>query len=123
MAVDAVGVTLGTSLGEGRYNSISAPSGGDPAAAIAAVEAAEVDVAAAVAVLVADGATPTQAHVTTLDAAHTVLAAAITSLVTVAGSANLTISVDTSVIDTRNKLHAAVAAALKFLESSSIQSG
>lgn len=83
----------------------------DISAATAAVAAAEVDVAAAVAVLVADGASPTQAHVTTLDAAHTILAAAI-----VANSASqsgaVVVSIDNSVVTTRNQLRAALRALL-----------
>ncbi len=121
MAVSAVGVTLGASLGEGKYNSRAAPANADPAAAVAAVGAAEIPVAAAVAVLVADGASPTQAHVNTLNSAHTTLAAAIAAAATAApGTANLTVSVDLAVVTTRNALRAALRAAREFFDSAGL---
>lgn len=98
MAVSQIKVTLGADLGEGKFNT-SASYGTDPVAAA-------VPVAAALAVLVADGASPTQAHVTTLNSAYTTLAAAIST-------ANLTVQVDTAVITTSNGVKAAFQKALQ----------
>ena len=72
--------------------------------------AAEGVVAADVATLVADGATPTQAHVTTLNTDWTAFLASATG--------DVVISVNTTNITTRNQLRAAVAAILRMVEGS-----
>lgn len=64
MARAGFNITVGQSLGDGRYNSSSA--GNDGGAALAT----------AIATAVADGATPTQAHVTAINTANTAATAA-----------------------------------------------
>lgn len=73
MALAAVNVTIGQSLGGGAYSS-SVKGGSAPDFATVTTD---------VATLVADGASPTQAHVTSLNTAYTALAAAINGDVTV----------------------------------------
>lgn len=63
MALYGFTASLNQSLGDGRYN-VSIGGLGDPSSVAAPSSAA---VAADVATLVADGASPTQAHVTTLN--------------------------------------------------------
>ncbi len=72
--------------------------------------ASSADLEAAMAVLVADGALPTQAHVTTADAALTAFLAANTAEHT----GQLVISYDTTL--TQNQIHEAVRLALKQIE-------
>jgi hypothetical protein len=89
-----------------------------------ALAAAQVTAAADVAVLVADGATPTQAHVTTLNTDYTALATAIaTSVADVSAnpSANVVIVWDAT-ITKRAQLRSALRSALTLLNGSSILS-
>jgi len=90
MALAAVNITIGQSLGGGAYSSTikrgSAPN--------------FTSVTADVATLVADGASPTQGHVNTLNTDYTALAAAITGDVSVIW--------DGSTITSRNQLRAAL---------------
>lgn len=74
----------------------------DPSTAEAATVAAAVAVAADVATLVADAASPTQAHVTTLNGHYTTLAAAIATL-TGNVSGDLVILINRANVDTKNK--------------------
>lgn len=73
MALAAVNLTIGQSLGDGRY-SASIKGGSIPNFSAVTTD---------VATLVADAASPTQAHVTTLNTDYAALAAAITGDVTV----------------------------------------
>jgi uncharacterized membrane protein len=114
MAVSAIKVTLGTSLGEGKFNSATSYPA-DPVVTAAAVPSTAA-VAAAVAALVADGATPTQAHVTTLNTAWGTLLTAITTYETAvqsSASGNLVILIDTAVITTSNAVKWAISQALQ----------
>lgn len=83
-------VTIGSIAANGVPFSTDVKGTGDQAALA-------VTFAAALAVLVADGASPTQAHVTTANTAYTALAA------TLGGDINVT--VNTTTVNTRNKLN------------------
>lgn len=122
MARIAFGCTLGQSLGEGRFStsagaktpSLTAATAADTATGTAS-GALTTDVAAAVAVLVADGASPTQAHVNTLNTAwgllETAIAAAKVSTaaaVVSAAPANVVLDIDTAVVTTQNGVRAAL---------------
>lgn len=102
MARIAFGCTLGGDLGQGRFGSSAGSV--PPAATSAAIAAGTLttNVAAAVAALVADGASPTQAHVTTLNTAWGLLATAIAAANTAAAAANVVLDIDTSVVTTQN---------------------
>lgn len=89
---------ISTLRGSGKAN--TAPA----AAAVDATVAATVAVAANVATLVADGASPTQAHVTTLAANWAILLAAATVAQTAAGH-SVTVTVDVTDISTVTKLN------------------
>jgi hypothetical protein len=67
------------------------------------------DVAAAIAVLVADGATPTEAHVTTLNDAWTAYLAALATYSASSASGNMVLSIDTAVVTTKRKFRAGLA--------------
>jgi hypothetical protein len=98
MALAAVNITIGQALGSGRYSS-SVKGGSVPDIATVTTN---------VATLVADGASPTQAHVTTLNTNHTKLAAAITGDVSVIW--------DGSTITSRNQLRHALREAIRAVE-------
>lgn len=112
MAQAGINVILGQALAEGKFvTSGSASNGLD-----STIASKQATVAANVATLVADGASPTQAHVTTLAASWALLN---TALATVSAS-NLSISFDTSVITSKNALRAALNEALRQVDGSSI---
>lgn len=137
MAVSAIAVTLGVDLGEGKFNS-SIGYAADPVAAVTtqaallvtakakvvlAQTASDTVVANAVSyaalaatfatalgVCVSDGASPTQAHVTTANTAYTALAAAYDTLST--DITTLDTAVDLAVTDTNLVTLAALTTAL-----------
>lgn len=141
MALAAIKLTVGQSLGDGRYGTVikgaSVPAvsttqtdvaAAKTAAALAVADAAAV--AAAVAALVADGASPTQAHVTTLNSAWGTLNADISAANTAAGTAktdadnlatafsgDVTITWDASVVTHRNQMRHALHVALRAIEA------
>lgn len=116
MARYALAVTLGASLGEGRFSTTVV--GKLPVdAATLTTDAAPV--AAAMAVLVADGASPTQAHVNTANAAYTTLAADIVAVNT-AASGDLLVTYDAAVVTSITKLKRAFGAALQAAINSGI---
>lgn len=134
MARVAFGCTLGQSLGEGRFNTSAGALPPNLTAATAADDAAATasgtlttNVAAAVAVLVADGALPTQAHVNTLNTAWGLLATAIAATqtataaakVSVAG-ANVILDIDTAVVTTQNGARAALRQLQRMVEGSGL---
>ncbi len=108
MALAAVNITVGQSLGDGRYNS-SIKGGATPDFATATTDMATVS--ADVATLVADGATPTQGHVNTLNTDFAAVNTAYTALAAAIGS-DVTVVWDASTITSRNQLRAALQAAL-----------
>lgn len=103
MARRAFGCTLGGSSGPGQFASVGFP-------AVAIVPTAT---EAAVAVLEADGASPTQAHVTSLRNAWNPCSASMTA-------SNVTLQWDDSVVTTRTALRNAVAAILKAIDGSDV---
>lgn len=112
MALAAVNVTIGQSLGGGGYSS-SIKSGSAPDFATVTTDMATVSTD--VTTLVADGASPTQGHVTTLNTDFTALNTAYTALkAAIAG--DVTIIWDGSTITGRNQLRAALRAALQAVE-------
>lgn len=117
MATVQVNVTTGPAnpIGLPTYTQASRPAGG--AASNATLVADAIPVAAAVAVLVADAASPTQAHVTTLAAAYTTLAADIAANGAQV-SGNVVVSFDTAVITTQRMLRAALEKVLFDIKSS-----
>lgn len=116
MTTASIKATLGANLGEGKWgvtlgataDVTGLSTASDTAAALVVTDA--VPVAAALAVLVTDGASPTQAHVTTLNNAYTTLAAAITAAkaATVAAKAatagDVVVSVNQATVTTRNQI-------------------
>lgn len=123
MALAAFTATLKQSLGDGAYNVL--PAGlSDPSATAAPATAT---VAANVATLVADGATPTQAHVTTLNTnwgafltGETAYRAAVGTAI---AGADLTVLFDTSKFTKLNQVKAALAAVLQSAQASGIFTG
>lgn len=103
MARVAFGCTLGQSLGQGQFN----------ASAFAAAPLDLTAVEAAIAVLEADGASPTQAHVNSLRTVWNTLSAATTAN-------NVSLQIDNAVVTTQNGLKAAVAALLKTAQGSGL---
>lgn len=114
MAARSIIVTLGTDNGDGTF--VTKPAGkGDPVVVGAAIPSF-VNLAASMAVLVADGASPTQAHVTTANNDLTTLTAAsvaYNAAMQGAVGSNLVLILDTAVLTTSNKIKSAVAAALQ----------
>lgn len=108
MALAAVNVTIGQSLGGGAYSS-SVKGGSIP------VFAATTSVAADVATLVADGASPTQAHVNTLNTDWGTFSTAYTAL-NAAINGDVTVIWNGAVITSRNQLRAALQAALSAVD-------
>jgi len=98
MALAAVNITLGQSLGDGRY-SVAVKGGSVPDFATVTTD---------VATLVADGVSPTQAHVNTLNTDYTALTAAI--------NGDLTVLWDGATFTKRNQLRAALKAVLAAVE-------
>jgi hypothetical protein len=127
VAYRAVTATFGASLPEGgvTLDSGSAP---DPVAAKAALDvlvaaaqgAHKTSFEAALAVLVADGASPTQAHVTTANNAYTTLKGDIDAIVTtgIVISADLTLMFDPAKVVTRTHLARALERLLRVVEGS-----
>jgi hypothetical protein len=108
MARKSVNVKLGQSLGNGRWSS-SVKSSDVPSFPSTATVAADV------ATLVSDGATPTQGHVTTLNTDWGVLntaAANVSSAVT----GDVSLVWDASVVTSLNALRHAVAVAIRLAE-------
>lgn len=95
MARKGFGVTIRQSLGSGQYS--LANSGTDGGTALAD----------AIAVLVADGATPTQAHVTTANAALTAF-----------NTPHVVVTYDTTAVTNLNQLKRAFDAALRQAQAS-----
>lgn len=136
MARIAFGVTLGQSLGNGEF---STSGGGLPPNLTAATTADDAagtasgtlttNVGDAVAVLVADGATPTQAHVNTLNTAWGLLATAIAAAKTATAAAktgvaakNVILDIDTAVVTTRNGVRAALRELTRAVDGSGLAS-
>lgn len=122
MARIAFGCTLGASLGEGRFGSNSGSVAPASTSSTTAAGTLTTNVAAAVAVLVADAASPTQAHVNTLNTAWGLLATAIAAANTAAAAANVVIDIDTAVVTTRNGVMAAVRDLLRTIDGSGMAS-
>ena len=114
MARRTINITLGQALADGKFNSSATSATSAVAASIGTLQT---DVEAAVAVLVADGVTPTQAHVNTAAAAWALLLAAINV------APNVVVDFDDAVVTSQNALRAAVAAALKDVAGSGLAVG
>lgn len=112
MARQSIKVTLGhrDSDTPGSYSSSAGMSG--TGADATTLVADQVTAAAALATLVADGATPTQAHVTAFGLTYTALAADIAALNT-ALSGDVQITWDSTKVTTITQLKAVFAAALQ----------
>lgn len=123
MALAAINITIGQSLGDGAYSSvIKGASVPNISAVTTDATTVATDLAAVVAddaTLVADGATPTQAHVTTLDGHVTTLNTDYTALNTAITALAAAIVGDVSIIwngatvTHRNQLRAALRKALE----------
>lgn len=110
MATAAIKVTLGVAAGiDGSFNAQGTTASQPANASTAATEAA-------VAVLEADGASPTQAHVVALRAAWDAYVTA-AGLLTAAPTGNLVILYDDAVLTTGNKFASAMRAALNVARS------
>lgn len=131
MARSSINITVGAAKGYDGYSTSGgqADSGTDASTAVtdaAAMVAAQTPAAAAMAVLVADGASPTQAHVTTMNGLYTTLAAAVAACNTDIGnlntalSAGVVISWDTTKVTSINQLKAAFAEALRAAQGGGI---
>lgn len=99
MALAAVKLTVGQSLGDGRYS--TAVKGGS----VPNLTAVSTDVST----LVADGASPTQAHVTTLNTDFSALNTAL--------AGDVVVIWDGAVVTHRNQLRHALLHALKAVEA------
>ena len=117
MATQSVSVTLGTSFPNNEWGT----TGGnvaDVAANFAAYDTAATTFAAALATLVADGASPTQAHVTAANNAYTTLAGKYTTLKAQTNGADFLVVINLAVITSRNALLAAWKQALQIFAGS-----
>lgn len=136
MARIAFGATLGGNLGSGQFNTSSGSLPPNLTAATTADDDAgtaagtlTTNVAAAVAVLVADGATPTQAHVNTLNTAWGLLATAIATTKTSTAAAkagvatkNVILDIDAAVVTTKNGVRAALRDIMRTVDGSGLAS-
>lgn len=95
MAISAWTVKLTAALADGKYHAISGSA--------AAVPPSTAALDSAMATLVADGATPTQGHVTTANAALT----AFETLLTAATGADVTLLVNPATVSKMNQIKAA----------------
>lgn len=98
MALAAVKVTVGQSLGDGRYSSV-VKGGAVPGLTT---------VSANIATLVADGASPTQAHVTTLNTNFTAFSTAL--------GGDVVLIWDGSVVTHRNQIRSVLLTMLKAVD-------
>lgn len=118
MALAAFTATINQSLGDGRYSVDAAPLT-DPSGTAAPSTAT---VAADIATLVADGATPTQAHVNTLNTDWGTFLTAETAYRAAAGTAiggsNATLLLDTSKFTKLNQVEAAIKSLLQQVRAS-----
>lgn len=117
MALVAVATTLKQSLGLGATYSVEPASAGTVGSAPATAT-----VAADVATLVADGASPTQAHVTTLNTDWGTLLAAINTYVSqVNGSTgDVTLTINTANVTNKRQLQSALRDILARIDGSNI---
>lgn len=132
MARSSVAITLGQALPGGQFNvraGASGPVSVDVATAVADLATLTTNVATVTGTLttnVADGASPTQAHVNTLNTAWGLLATAIAALSTAAVSADLTlvsaddaadlvVDFNTSTVSSLNAVKAAMRAVERLL--------
>ena len=100
------------------FASITASAAGVLAGgAVPATAASTTAVAAAIGVLVADGASPTQAHVTTLNNAWTTLLAAIVAVNGSIASADATLVINQANVTTRKQMQAIFASILQSLSN------
>ena len=99
MSLKAVNITIGTDLGGGAFSS-SIKGASVPDFATVTTD---------VATLVADGASPMQSHVNTLNTDYTALAATV--------NGDVTVIWDASTITTKNQLRAALKLAMNAAES------
>lgn len=113
MALGAVKITIGQSLGGGEY---SATIKGGAAPDIGTTTTDLATVSTDVATLVADGASPTQGHVTTLNTDLAALNTAYTALTAALGG-DVVVIWDGSKITSRRQLRAALRRALEAAES------
>lgn len=119
MARVNIRATVSQTLSDGSA-SATPDGGGAPSVTNAAtITAAQTLVAADVAVLVADGATPTQAHVTTLNTNWGTLNTALNAT-GAAASGNVSVSIDTAVILNSRQLKAALDAVRQYALASGI---
>lgn len=110
MATQAIKVTLGVTQGiDGRFNAQGSTTSQPANASTAATEAA-------VAVLEADGVSPTQAHVTALRAAWDAYVTA-AGLLTAAPTGNFVVLYNDAVITDGNRFASAVREALNVVRS------
>lgn len=123
MARVAFGCTLGQSLGSGLYNASAGGRASIVTLANTASGALTTDVAAAVAVLVADGASPTQAHVNTLNTAWGLLATAIAAADAAGGAVNVVLDIDEAVVTSQNAMRAALRKIMQAVEGSGMARG
>lgn len=112
MALAAVNITVGQSLGGGQYSTtVKGASVPDFATGTTDLATVSDDVAT----LVADGASPTQAHVNTLNTDFTAFSTSYTAITT-AISGDVTIIWDASTITHRNQLRAALLKIMQAVE-------
>lgn len=123
MARVAFGCTLGQSLGSGTYNTRAGGRSSIVTLTNTASGTLTTDVAAAVAVLVADGASPTQGHVDTLNTAWGLLATAIAAADAAGGAVNVILDIDTTAVATQNAVRAALRELMLAVQGSGLATG
>lgn len=115
MALAALKITVGQSLGGGVYNtSVQAGHAPDNATILTEIATALTDITAALAVAAGDHDSTPEIETVEVDVEAIELSA--TALTTLLG-ANVTVSYDAEVVTTKNQLRAALRAALQAIES------
>ena len=124
MARTAISINIGGPLGSGRYT-LTQIKGILPLSTTAGVASGTLltNATAAMGVLVADGATPTQAHVNTMNTAYGLLATAVTATTTATSGGHVIIDYDTTACPNANALREAVERAVTLAIGSGLAVG
>lgn len=123
MATQSVNITIGQSTGNGQFSINEAANAGDVATSFSAYDTLATTMASTMATLVADGAAPTQAHVTAANNAYTALAASYASLKAQVNGRDFMVIVNLAKITSKNALLAVWNAALNIFSGSGTVAG
>lgn len=112
MAVTQLNITVGTLDAFGVPSAPLVKPVGDPVGTLPSTTTVDTDVST----LVADGASPTQGHVNTLNTDWSAFKTALSTYQTGVLEADVTVSFDTSAVTTRRQFVAALKAVIKAVE-------